>query len=213
MARTVNPQQHAARRAHITDAAFTCFARDGYTGATTAAICQTAGIGSGTFFHYFDNKVSVLLAVLELGTQQTQEWFAVQEGRDDPREVVLDWVRHSAAAATDPRLPGFVRAVGAVATEPDVAAALAADELAQCTGLQPWVAQAQLAGAVRVDLSEPTLTSWVMLMLDGYLGRLAADDRFTGHTQHLVLIDAVTRLLATPIQETTPGVNPTQFSS
>jgi len=197
VSRTVHPQRHAARRQRIIDAAFTCFARDGYDGATTATICATAGIGSGTFFHYFPSKVSVLLAILDQGTQQTRDWFAGQTGRDDPRDVILDWARHTATAATDPRLAGFVRTVGAVAGEPDIAAALAVDEHAQRSGLQPWIRCAQLAGSVRTDLSAPTLTTWVILILDGYLGRLAADNRFSSPTHRRILIDTVTRLLAT----------------
>lgn len=196
MPRTVDPQRNAARRQVIVDAAFTCFARDGYDGATTASICREASIGSGTFFHYFPSKVSVLLAILEAGTQDTIDWFADQEGSDDQYAVVLEWVRHTATAATDPRLPGFIRAVGAVVNLPDVAAALVADENAQRAGLRPWVQQAQLTGSVRTDLSAPTLTNWVILMLDGYFGRLAADRHFAGRAQRLVLIDAVTRFLA-----------------
>jgi AcrR family transcriptional regulator len=196
VARTVDPAQHARRRLHIIDAAFTCFAENGYEGATTAAICRAAGIGSGTFFHYFPTKAAVLVAMLELGTQETREWFATQQGREDAREVVLDWVRKTADDVTDPRMPGFVRAVGAVMTEPAVATALADDEAAQLEGLRPFVVAAQRAGQVRTDLSGRALTSWVLLVLDGYLGRLATDDAFSATGQRRTLVDAVERLLA-----------------
>src|SRR5690625_1722177 len=73
VARTIDPERHRARRLHIIDAALTVFAERGYTGATTAAICREAGIGSGTFFHYFETKKSVLLAILELGIEETQQ--------------------------------------------------------------------------------------------------------------------------------------------
>ena len=42
MARTVDPVRYEARRLAIIDAALTCFARDGYDRATTAAICAQA---------------------------------------------------------------------------------------------------------------------------------------------------------------------------
>lgn len=197
MPRTVDPAQHALRRLHIIDAAFTCFAEKGYDGTTTAAICRTAGIGSGTFFHYFPTKAGVLVGLLELGTQETRDWFAAQQGRDDAREVVLDWVRRTADDATDPRMPGFVRAVGAVMTQPAVAAALADDEAAQTEGLRPFVLAAQRAGQVRTDLSGRALTSWVLLVLDGYLGRLASDPSFSATGQRRTLVDTVERLLAT----------------
>jgi AcrR family transcriptional regulator len=196
VARTVDPERHAARRLHIIDAALTCFAAEGYTGATTGAICRHAGIGSGTFFHYFPTKAAVLLAILELGTEETRDWFAAQQGRTDARAVILDWVRHSAAQFVDPRLAGFVRAVGAVMTEPEVAAALTADEQAQRNGLLPWVRRARSAGEIRTDLTAPALTAWVMLVLDGFLGRTAVDGQFTARQQSRWLVDTVERLLA-----------------
>src|SRR3954454_19686828 len=108
----------------IIDAALTRFAEDGFDRATTAAICRTAGIGSGTFFHYFPTKLDVLLAILELGTAETVAWFAAQRGRSDPGGVLADYVVHTATEFTDPRLAGFVRAVGAVMNDEQVAAAL-----------------------------------------------------------------------------------------
>lgn len=179
----------------IIDAALTCFAAEGYHGTTTAAICRRAGIGSGTFFHYYPTKVSVLLAILEHGSQETRDWFAAQHGREDARAVILDWVRYSAAQSVDPRLAGFIRAVGAVMTEPEVADALTADEQAQRDGMLPWVRRARSADQVRADLSARELTAWVMLVLDGFLGRIAADPGFTARRQSRWLTDTVERLI------------------
>ena len=196
MARTVDPAKHAQRRLVIIDAAFTCFAERGYDGTTTAAICRAAGIGSGTFFHYFPTKAAVRVGMLELGTRETRAWFEAQQGREDVRTVVLDWVRRTADDVTDPRMPGFVRAVGAVMTEPAVAEALADDERAQSEGLRPFVLAAQRAGDVRTDLSATALTAWVLLVLDGYLGRLASDPSFSATGQRRTLVQTVERLLA-----------------
>ena len=196
MARTVDPARHAARRLHIIDAALTCFASHGYDGATTAAICRTAGIGSGTFFHYFPTKAAVLVGVLELGTQESVDWFAAREGEQDARGVLLDWVRWTADELADPRVAGFVRAVYSVVADPDVAAALAADERAQTDGLLRLVRAAQSAGQVRRDLSPAALTSWLVLLVDGFVGRIAADEQFTAASQRATLLDTVERLLA-----------------
>lgn len=137
----------------------------------------------------------MLLAILELGTAETRDWFAAQQGRTDAYGVILDWVRYSAAQSGEPRLVGFRRAFGAVMTEPDVAAALAADERAHRDGLLPWVRQARSTGDVRTDLSAAALTAWVMLVLGGFLGRIAADPSFTAQGQSRWPTDAVERLL------------------
>ncbi|MBC2933267.1 helix-turn-helix transcriptional regulator [Nocardioides sp. zg-1228] len=178
------------------DAALTCFAATGYAGTSTAAICREAGIGSGTFFHYFPTKQSLLLAILELGTEETREWFAARPADEDPMAVIEAHLAHTADEMADPRLAGFVRAVGAVMGEREVEAALARDTRVLEEGLGPWVARAQAAGQARTDLSAADLTAWLLVVVDGFLGRLAVDESFTAAGQREVLIDTVRRLLA-----------------
>lgn len=194
MSRTINPRRHAARRLVIIDAALTCFAADGYDRATTASICREAGIGSGTFFHYFPTKLGLLLAILDLGTQETLDWFIAQEGRADPAQVITDYLEHSATEFTDPRLPGFVQSVGAIAGQPEVNTALARDDDATRTGLNPWVRAAQQTGTFRTDIAADRLTDWLLAIIDGYVGRLASTPDFDAATERALLTDVATRL-------------------
>jgi AcrR family transcriptional regulator len=196
VARTVDPAKHEARRLQIIDAALTWFATDGYERATTAAICRTAGIGSGTFFHYFPTKSAVLVAILGYGTHETREWFAAQHGRADAREVLLEYVGHSADEYADERVAGFIHAVVAVMGEPDIAAALAADVDAVRNCLAPWVEMAQQRGEIRDDLTPVRATRWLMVLLDGFLDRIISEPDFTVATEKATLLDAVDRLLA-----------------
>ena len=195
MARTVDPVRHEARRLAIVDAALTCFAADGFDRTTTAAICRAAGIGSGTFFHYFPTKLGVLLAIIEVGTRETAAWFEAQRGRSDPVGVLLDHVAHAANEGADPRVGGFVRAVGAVMSDPEVAAALAQDEAVLHEGLLPWVEAAQRSGEIRDDLPAGRLTDWIMVLLDGYLGRIAGE-QFDPVAERGMLLDTARRLIA-----------------
>lgn len=55
-----------------------------------------------------------------------------------------------------------------------VAAALDRDATALRDGLLPWVAEAQAAGQVRGDLAPDRLVAWLTVVLDGYLGQVAA---------------------------------------
>ena len=195
MARTVDPVRHEARRLAIIDAALTCFAADGFDRTTTATICRTAGIGSGTFFHYFPTKLGVLLAIIELGTDETAAWFEAQRGRRDPVGVLLDHVARAADEGADPRVGGFVRAVGAVMSDAKVAAALARDEAVLREGLLPWVEAAQRAGGIRDDLPAGRLTDWIMVLLDGFLGRIAGE-QFDPVAERDMLLDTARRLIA-----------------
>lgn len=194
--RTVDPARHAARRLGIIDAALTRFAADGYEATTTASICAEAGIGSGTFFHYFPTKADVLLGILELGTAETTAWFAEQSGREDAAGVLHDWIDKTIEDFSDRRIAGFVRAVGAVMSRPEFAAALTADDRATRAGLLGWVELAQRQGRIRVDLDAPRLTSWLTVLTDGFADRIATDDGFTAVAEGAMLRDAAHRLLA-----------------
>ena len=197
MARTINPQRHLARRLAIIDAALTCFARSGYDRATTSDICAEAGIGSGTFFHYFPTKLDVLLALLRLGTDEIPAWFEEQRHSTDPLGVIEAFVLHSAAEMDDPRAPGLVRAVGAMMSNPDVAAALDRETAVTRDGLRPWVEQAIVRGQIRSDLPAATIVAWIQAVLDGYLGVLVADDAIARTQRQETLVDVVRRVLAT----------------
>lgn len=196
MSRTVDPERHQARRLQIIDAALTCFAARGYVGTSTAELCRTAGIGSGTFFHYFPTKQSLLLAILELGTAETREWFEARPVDADPRQVIDSYLAHAAEDYADPRVGGFVRAVSAVMGEPEIEAALTLDARVLREGLLPWMQAAQARKQVRADASADDLTDWMLLVLDGFLGRLAAGDEFTAQRQWPMLEDTIARLLA-----------------
>jgi AcrR family transcriptional regulator len=196
VARTVDPARHEARRLVIIDAALTVFAERGYDGATTAEICRRAGIGSGTFFHYFPTKLDLLLAILTLGIAEVREQAELYADRTDPLGVLLDIVERGADDAADPRMPGFVRAVGGIMQQPDVAAKLEEDARTQRDLLLPWVQKAQQAGQIRTDLTPARITSWLYLLTDGFLGRIAGEETFTAHTEKPVLIETARRFLA-----------------
>ncbi len=195
MARTVDPAKHQARRLQIIDAALTRFSEDGFDRATTTAICKTAGIGSGTFFHYFPTKRALLLAVLELGTGETEQWFAERRGTGDPGRIIVEYAHHHADQCDDPRLPGFVRSVGAVMNDEDVAAALERDENAVKEGLAPLIRAAAERGEMRGDQPPERLAVWVSVLLDGYISRASGHGRFDHAAERSMLLDAVDRLL------------------
>src|SRR5699024_1658370 len=111
MPRPSDPHRHRARRLQNIDAGLTVFARRGHAGATTAAICREAGIGSGTCFHCFPTTLSLVLAILDEGATESREFFAAHEEHSEPVRVVFDWVRHELRDLSDPRASGFIAVV------------------------------------------------------------------------------------------------------
>jgi AcrR family transcriptional regulator len=195
MARTVDPERHRARRSAILDAAVTCFAARGYASTTTAQVCFQAGIGSGTLFHYFPTKASLMTALLEEDTRDVREFFATH--RDRPAgDGLAAWVERAIEEAADPRVAGLVNAMVGAAALPEVAGALAANEAVVGDGLTALVRRGQEEGAVRADLSAPRVASWVTLLVDGFYGRIASDEGFRSEDEAGVLRATVAALLS-----------------
>ena len=58
--------------------------------------------------------------------------------------------------------------------EPIVAAALRADDEATIEGLCSRLGRAQAVGVVRTDMATGRLAGWLQLLVDRFLGRIAA---------------------------------------
>jgi AcrR family transcriptional regulator len=108
--RTVNPEQHARKRARILAAAAQEFATNGVDGTSTAGICRRAGIGSGTLFHYFATKRDIFQALFGDDLARNTE-ICAQALETTPPEAGLDLlVDHFAADLADPLTPGLAAA-------------------------------------------------------------------------------------------------------
>ncbi|MFC0675143.1 TetR/AcrR family transcriptional regulator [Brachybacterium hainanense] len=194
MARPVDPALRRARRLQIIDAGLTAFAEHG-PGATTAQICSLAGIGSGTFFHHFPTKDALVLAILELGTQELREFFAGQRDAPSPRAALHAYADRIAEDLADPRAAGFILAVGAMTARAAVVAALDADQETTRQGLLMLLGRAQAAAEIRTDVPADRLAAWMMMLSEGLAAGVAggyaraAEDLPLLHEQLDALLD------------------------
>lgn len=194
MARTVDAEKHQARRLEILDAAITCFAANGFDRTSTAQVCRAAGIGSGTLFHYFPTKASLMTALLEEDVREVEAFFQAHR-RSDAWAALLAWVDRAVSEGEDPRVGGLVNAMMGAASLPEVAAAVVADDDVIERGLVDLMTRGQAEGTVRSDLSPQRLASWLSLLVDGFYGRIAADEGFVAADEAGVLRSTVRQLL------------------
>jgi AcrR family transcriptional regulator len=73
MVRTVNETAHAQRRNVILDAAQRAVEKKGYEQMAIADILGELNISSGAFYHYFDSKPALLLALVERTGDQAEQ--------------------------------------------------------------------------------------------------------------------------------------------
>lgn len=74
-----------ARKGQIIDAAWICFARNGYHRTTMQDIATEAGISAGAIYRYFDGKEAVLVAINQRSQEMGRALVAAATGDDgDP---------------------------------------------------------------------------------------------------------------------------------
>lgn len=61
----LKPATHAARRAHILDAAEICFAAAGFHGTSMLDICTRAGVSAGAVYVYFKSKEDLIAGIAD----------------------------------------------------------------------------------------------------------------------------------------------------
>lgn len=172
--RTINPEKHAARRAAILAAAAEVFAEHGYDGATTAAICKRAKIGSGTLFHYFPDKRSIFLAIVadDLADASTR---LARIDHADPVDALGQVIDLLAEDLGNPIAPGLAFAMMqlAIRDEEFAATVTARDEQIRAV-LAELIAQAQAVGVVAGIHAPGRAARWIVGITDA--GYLMSDD-------------------------------------
>ncbi len=164
--RTVDPVKHAARRASIQEAAAGVFAEKGYTGATTAAICRAAGVGSGTLFHYFGDKRSIMISLFADDEMVNAELIATL---DEDRAYAEIWrlLDHLCRDVADPVAPGLVWAMLQLALDDEEFAGIleASDEKVR-TAFGRLLVRAAADGTVDTSLDPTRTARWLVGLVD-----------------------------------------------
>ncbi len=167
--RTVNPEKHAAKRRRILEAAASVFAQRGYDGATTAAICREGGIGSGTLFHYFPDKRSLMMALF-MDDVAAHATFLRDLDRSDSRHALGRVIDQMAADLSSPLAAGILTAAMQLALR-DAEFAMLIEEGDQRLRavIADIVQSGQVAGHFDTGLDPARAARWIQGIIDaGY---------------------------------------------
>lgn len=172
MARTVDLEQQRRRRAHIVETALGLFATKGFAATTTADICRSAGISTGSLFHYFPSKQAVFQGMWEFDREELDELFAAAGVDPDPWAVLMRLVDSHAAEAAHPIMAGLlVEIIAHAHRDAEFAAALAESDRRRIAGVADLVRRLREAGRVDPGLPDGEAARWVLTLLDNFLGR------------------------------------------
>ena len=116
-------QRQAERRRLLLEAALELFGTRGYANTSIELLCQTAGIGTNSFYDLFPNKEAVMIGLYDrLGDwlrQAVTDQFVAHRDADDPLRPLISGFVH--AAVDDPRVAKvtFIEVAGISATVED----------------------------------------------------------------------------------------------
>jgi len=109
-------QRQSERRRLLLDAALELFGTRGYATTSIELLCQTAGIGTNSFYELFQNKEAVMVGLYDqiaarLRQAVAEEYVAHRDDADPIRPLVSAFVHE---AADDPRVArvAFIEAAG-----------------------------------------------------------------------------------------------------
>lgn len=159
----------AARRRQILDGARRCFAEYGYENATVRRLEQTIGLSRGAIFHHFRDKDTLFFELAREDAERMAE-VAAREGLIQVMRDMLaapdqfDWLATRLEIARKLRNdPAFSRGW--------------ADRSAELTAATAERLRRQKqAGRLRNDVPGEVLRTYLELVLDGLVARLASGD-------------------------------------
>ncbi len=184
--RTVNPEQHARKRAEILAAAAREFAVNGVDGTSTASICRRARIGSGTLFHYFRTKQAIFHALFADDLAGNAAACEAALAAERAQDGIVALVNHLIGDLADPLVPGLT-AAALLQSQRDAkfAALLAADEQRTLTTLTALLQRTTREGAA-LAFEPPRVARWIVTMIDAtFLAAVEDDFAPAAHAQEL----------------------------
>ncbi|MGI5125418.1 TetR/AcrR family transcriptional regulator [Pseudonocardia sp. CA-107938] len=154
MARRVDPERTAARRAAIVAAAGELFATRGFDGTTAADIGRAAGISAASVFYYFPDKQSIFRAIFAADLPAAEE--QVRRHADSPSALagILATVEEMAAEARWSGAAGLmVELLRVINRDEQLQEIVGTVAAVQAAGLAALIRRAGDAGEIAPDLA------------------------------------------------------------
>ncbi len=194
--RTVDPAKHEAKRRAILDAAAWCFSEKGFEKTTTAEICRTAGISTGSLFHYFPNKRAVFVGIFEQDGDETAALVAAAGELEDPWEAILQVIAHMSEQLLQPVAAKLVLEVAAqCARDPELAELVQGNDRVLRDALVGLVTRAMEMGRIDPGFDPRTAASWLVALIDAPLSRVILEPDLDPAAELAVMKVLITRFL------------------
>ncbi|MEO1682198.1 MAG: TetR/AcrR family transcriptional regulator [Cyanobacteria bacterium J06631_12] len=200
MPRVRDEESFQKKRLQILDIAAQCFVESGFHGAGMAKICKAAGMSPGALYRYFPSKESMIEAIVEQERADAALFLADLAGAENKAKGLAQLMANAVLFLAKDR--GYCQLsveISAEAARSEVAAQLLAEADADIIdALVVAVEKGQAAGDIDGALAPTATAHLLMMMVDGFVGRLAVTTDWDVDAIARQTEAAVFKLLATP---------------
>lgn len=182
----VSEEHLAARRRQILDGARRCFAENGYEQATVRRLEQTIGLSRGAIFHHFRDKDSLFF---ELAREDAERMADVAS-----RKGLIQVMRNLLAAPDQfDWLATRVEIARKLRNDPDFRRGWTERSAELSAATHDRLVRQKEAGRLRDDVPDDVLQTYLEMVLDGLVARVAAGDDPDRLSAVLDLVEASVR--------------------
>ncbi|WP_312899186.1 TetR/AcrR family transcriptional regulator [Corynebacterium variabile] len=167
MARKVDPEKVAQKKAEIAEVAARLFATNGFESTSVAQVAREVGTSPASIFYYFPDKASLFRAPFEADLPAAEKLIEQHRNTDNPLASILDILSELSKDAAYPYAQGMlVESLRRMGHDPELVAASEKVATVQRKGLTDLIRRSINAGQVDVILDPDRTAGWLMTVVD-----------------------------------------------
>lgn len=167
MARKVDPEKVAQKKAEIAEVAARLFATNGFESTSVAQVAREVGTSPASIFYYFPDKASLFRAPFEADLPTAEKLIEQHRNTDNPLASILDILSELSKDAAYPYAQGMlVESLRRMGHDPELVAASEKVAAVQRKGLTDLIRRSINAGQVDAILDPDHTAGWLMTVVD-----------------------------------------------
>ena len=167
MARKVDPEKVAQKKAEIAEVAARLFATNGFESTSVAHVAREVGTSPASIFYYFPDKASLFRAPFEADLPAAEKLIEQHRNTDNPLASILDILSELSKDAAYPYAQGMlVESLRRMGHDPELVAASEKVAAVQRKGLAELIERSINAGQVDATLDPDDTAGWLMTIVD-----------------------------------------------
>lgn len=167
MARKVDPEKVAQKKAEIAEVAARMFASNGYESTSVAEIAREVGTSPASVFYYFEDKAALFRAPFEADLPAAERLIEAHSKSTDPLASILDILSELSKDAAYPYAQGMlVESLRRMGHDPELVAASEKVAAVQRKGLTELIGRAIDVGQIDAILDPDHTAGWLMTIVD-----------------------------------------------